>query len=145
MMKLYLDNCMFNRPFDDQSNIKILLESEAKLNIQEKIRMGIYELVWSYILDYENEKNPFRERREQIGKWKKYANFDVEVTDHILHLAHSFNELNLKRFDALHIACAVVAGTDYFLTTDNGILKKSGFIKDIRVKDPINFIRETLT
>jgi len=136
---------MFNRPFDDQSNIKILLESEAKLNIQEKIRMGIYELVWSYILDYENEKNPFRERREQIRKWKKYANFDIEATDHILHLAHSFNELNLKRFDALHIACAVVAGTDYFLTTDNGILKKSGFIKDIRVKDPINFIRETLT
>ena len=145
MMKLYLDNCMFNRPFDDQSNIKILLESEAKLNIQEKIRMGIYELVWSYILDYENEKNPFRERREQIRKWKKYANFNIEATDHILHLAHSFNELNLKRFDALHIACAVVAGTDYFLTTDNGILKKSGFIKDIRVKDPINFIRETLT
>ena len=144
-MKLYLDNCMFNRPFDDQSNIKILLESEAKLNIQEKIRMGIYELVWSYILDYENEKNPFRERREQIGKWKKYANFDVEVTDHILRLAHSFNELGLKRFDALHIACAVAAGADYFLTTDKGILKKSKFIKDIRVKDPIDFIRETLT
>jgi len=42
-------------------------------------------------------------------------------------------------------ACAVVAGADYFLTTDNGILKKSKFIKDIRVKDPIDFIRETLT
>ncbi|OUD12658.1 PIN domain protein [Thioflexithrix psekupsensis] len=136
---------MFNRPFDDQSNIKILLESEAKLNIQEKIRMGVYELVWSYILDYENEKNPFRERREQIRKWKKYANFDIEATDRILHLAHSLNELNLKRFDALHIACAVVAGADYFLTTDNGILKKTEFIRDVRVKDPINFIRETLT
>lgn len=58
-MKLYLDNCVFNRPFDDQSNIKILLEAEAKLKVQENIRLGLYELVWSYILDYENEKNPF--------------------------------------------------------------------------------------
>ncbi len=51
-MKLYLDNCMFNRPFDDQSNIKILLEAEAKLKIQENIRLGLYELIWSYVLDY---------------------------------------------------------------------------------------------
>ena len=46
-MKLYLDNCMFNRPFDDQSNIKILLESEAKLKIQENIRLGHYALLQS--------------------------------------------------------------------------------------------------
>ena len=36
-MKLYLDNCVFNRHFDTQSNIKTLLETEAKLNIQENI------------------------------------------------------------------------------------------------------------
>ena len=58
-MKIYLDNCRFNRPFDDQSQIRILLESEAKLNIQENIRSGTYKLIWSYILDYENSKNPF--------------------------------------------------------------------------------------
>lgn len=65
-MRLYLDNCTFNRPFDDQSNIKIVLETEAKLKIQENIRLGIYELAWSYVLDYENSQNPFRGRREQI-------------------------------------------------------------------------------
>lgn len=143
-MKLYLDNCMFNRPFDDQSNIKILLEAEAKLKIQENIRSGLYELVWSYMLDYENEKNPFRERREQIGKWKKYARTDIEAADGIIHLANSLHHLGLKKFDALHIACAVAAEADYFLTTDKGILKKSEFIKDIQVKDPIDFIREVL-
>ena len=144
-MKLYLDNCMFNRPFDDQSNINILLETEAKLKIQENIRMGLYELAWSYILDYENEKNPFRERREQIGKWKKYANTDTDATDDILHLANSLNQLGLKKFDALHLACAITAGADYFLTTDKGILKKSAFVKGIQVKDPVNFIREVFT
>ena len=144
-MRLYLDNCMFNRPFDNQTDFKILLESEAKLKIQEHIRFGLYELVWSYILDYENSKNPFRERREQIGKWKKYANVDIDADDSVIELAKSFNQLGLKNFDALHIACAITAKADYFLTTDKGILKKSQMISDIQIKDPIDFIREVWT
>jgi hypothetical protein len=68
-MKLYLDNCCFNRPFDDQSHLRIRLEAEAKMRIQEEILSGSYDLVWSYLLSYENGKNPFRERREQIAKW----------------------------------------------------------------------------
>lgn len=51
-MKLYLDNCCFNRPFDNQTQIRIRLETEAKLKIQEEIRLGNFKLVWSYILDY---------------------------------------------------------------------------------------------
>ena len=133
MIKLYLDNCMFNRPFDDQSNFKILLEAEAKLKIQENIRSGWYELVWSYMLDYENAQNPFPERREQIGKWKRYAHLDMEAQDEILHLAGSLNRQGLKKFDALHLACAISANADYFLTTDNGILKKAEMIQNIHI------------
>ena len=55
-MKIYLDNCCFNRPFDDQSQIKIHIEAQAKLDIQKSIKQGKYDLVWSYILEYENEK-----------------------------------------------------------------------------------------
>ena len=54
-MRLYLDNCAFNRPFDDQSHIRIRLEAEAKLYIQERIQEGKAERVWSYILDIEND------------------------------------------------------------------------------------------
>lgn len=136
---------MFNRPFDNQTDFKILLESEAKLKIQEHIRFGIYELVWSYILDYENSKNPFRERREQIGKWKKYANVDIDADDSVIELSKSLNQLGLKNFDALHIACAITAKADYFLTTDKGILKKLQMVSDIQIKDPIDFIREVWT
>lgn len=136
---------MFNRPFDNQTDFKILLESEAKLKIQEHIRFGLYELVWSNILDYENSKNPFRERREQIGKWQKYANVDIEADDSVIELAKSLNQLGLKNFDALHIACAITAKADYFLTTDKGILKKSPMISDIQIKNPIDFIREVWT
>ena len=62
-MKVYLDNCCLNRPFDDQTQLRIRLESEAKLKVQEEIRAGKLQLAWSYILDYENRKNPLQESR----------------------------------------------------------------------------------
>ena len=44
-MKIYLDNCCFNRPFDDQSQVKIHIEAQAKLDIKKKIKKGKYDLV----------------------------------------------------------------------------------------------------
>lgn len=69
-----MDNCCFNRPFDDQANIRIRLEAEAKLYIQEKIINKEIELAWSYIIDYENQFNPFEERRNIIDKWEVSRN-----------------------------------------------------------------------
>ena len=37
-MRVYLDNCCYNRPFDDQAQVKVLLETIAKLDIQQKMR-----------------------------------------------------------------------------------------------------------
>jgi hypothetical protein len=62
-MLLYLDNCCFNRPFDNQKQIRIRIETEAKLYIQENIVLGQFKLAWSYMLDYENNANPYSERK----------------------------------------------------------------------------------
>ena len=107
-MKIYLDNYCFNRPFDDQSQLRIRLESEAKLQIQEDIRLGTYKLVWSYILDYENSKNPFRERREQIAKWRAYSEEDIEENKAVVAVATVINQLGIKKIDSLHLgACQI--------------------------------------
>ena len=39
-MRIYLDNCCYNRPFDEQAQIKVFLETVAKLSIQQKMREG---------------------------------------------------------------------------------------------------------
>ena len=143
-MKIYLDNCCFNRPFDDQSQLRIRLESEAKLKIQEDIRSGSYQLVWSYILDYENSKNPFRERREQIAKWQVYSEEDIEEDEKTVKLAVLVSQHGIKKIDSLHIACAIKARVAYFLTTDDGVLKKATLIQGVRITDPIGFIKEVL-
>jgi len=84
------------------------------------------------------------ERKEQIAKWKVYAKIDIEADETIINLANSINHLGLKKFDSLHIACAIKANADYFLTTDVGIIKKANLIQAINIKDPIDFIRELL-
>ena len=52
-MRIYLDNCCYNRPYDDQSQLTVGLEAQAKLYIQSKIKSGEYELVTSEILCFE--------------------------------------------------------------------------------------------
>lgn len=141
-MKIYLDNCCFNRPFDDQSQLRIRLESEAKLKIQEEIRSGKFRLAWSYILDYENSKNPFQERKIQIAAWKKYADPDIQESEKLLERANIFNKIGLQKIDSLHIACAIISKCEYFLSTDDTILKRRGEIGEINVVDPIAFIKE---
>ena len=144
-MKLYLDNCCFNRPFDNQSQLRIRLESEAKLKIQEEIQTGNIELIWSYILDYENDKNPFAERKYRISEWKKYAIEDVRESNELIEEAASLNKKGLSKIDSLHLACAINSKCEYFLTTDDKILRLSIAVKEININDPIGFIKEVLS
>ena len=58
-MRIYLDNCCYNRPYDDQTQLRISLESQAKLHIQDMIKDGKLELAASYVLTYENSRNRF--------------------------------------------------------------------------------------
>ncbi len=139
-MRIYLDNCCFNRPFDDQTQLRINLETEAKLFIQKEILRGTYELVWSYILDFENNQNPFDLRKNTIRKWKEVACFDIEETSEIIDKAKRILSAGIKTKDALHLSCAIIADCKYFITTDTKIVKKQ--IEGITILDPIGFIRE---
>jgi len=141
-MRLYLDNCCFNRPFDDQSTLTIRLETEAKLHIQAAVHAGQYALGWSYILDYENAANPLDERRNEIQKWKTLADSFVVETPAILSAMTEIVATGFKAVDALHIACAQALECEYFLTVDKGILKKVKAVAGIRILNPIDFVIE---
>jgi len=100
-IRIYLDNCSFNRPYDEQDDIKIQLETEAKLYIQDKIREGEYDLIWSYMLEYENEVNPHIIRKKEIYEWKKIAKIQVEPKDSILENAKEIKATGLKNKETL--------------------------------------------
>jgi len=51
-MRIYLDMCCFNRPYDDQGPARIRLETEAKVLLQQKVKDAECDLVWSAALDF---------------------------------------------------------------------------------------------
>ncbi|MDP1620914.1 MAG: hypothetical protein Q8M08_01110 [Bacteroidales bacterium] len=142
-LKLYLDNCCFNRPFDDQTHIRIRIETEAKLHIQFKIVQKEFLLAWSYILDYENSMNPFIDRQTIIENWKNRSFKQVIENSTLLNNAKQIENLGVRAKDALHIACAIDANCDYFITTDDQILKKMNGCKLIKACNPIEIINLT--
>jgi hypothetical protein len=141
-IKVYLDNCTYNRPFDDQKDIRIRLESEAKLFIQEQIKDNRIDLVWSSVNDYENNDNPSREKRERIAAWKNAAFLRRGLNEAVLKKALELASLNIRAKDALHIASAIDSGCDFFITTDRKILNKK--IDDVAGVTPAVFVEEDL-
>jgi predicted nucleic acid-binding protein len=115
------------------------LESEAKLFIQREILTGTFDLVWSYILDYENAMNPYEESRNAIKMWRNIAKCDVDASDEIVELGKKIMHNGIKTKDALHIACAITANCHYFLTTDKKILH--AVFEEITVINPLDFIK----
>ena len=142
-MRVYLDNCMFNRPFDSQAQIRIRLESEAKLYIQDKIKSKskAIELIWSYILDVENSHNPHDERRIAIQKWKKFSIIKIVENPEVLANANQLLRLGVKPKDALHVASAVEGKADYFLTTDDKLLSGVNRSNIIKALNPVDYIK----
>lgn len=139
-IKIYLDNCCFNRPYDGQSNKMVYLETEAKLFIQDLIKKKDIDIVWSYILEFENDNNPDKDIKGIILEWKDYSVNIVTESEKILKNAHIYNKLGLGIKDSLHLACSVEAEADFFITTDKLIIKKRDLIKEIKILNPVDFI-----
>lgn len=142
-MRIYLDNCCYNRPYDDQSQLRISLEAQAKLQVQDMIRGKEVELASSYILVFENSKNPYELRKRTILRFVKenvdrYVNIDR--ADEVKTLADEIIVTGIKTADAYHVACAILAESDYFLTTDDRLLNYNA--DKLKIVDPTQFIRE---
>ena len=140
-MLIYLDICCFNRPFDDQSDLIVRLQTEAKLYVQEMIRSGYLSLIWSAVMDMENAANPDSNRRATVGDWQKIGLIDVSVSNQVENVAVKLSQIGIKPMDTLHVACSIEAKAEYFLTTDKALLRKMAKHDTLHVLDPLDFIR----
>ena len=140
--KIYLDMCCFNRPYDDQTQQRIQLEAVTKLMVQSYIVERHIDFVWSYVLEFENAKNPFLEKQNTILAFKRFACEIVHPNPVIEETAKHLQNEGLKAYDALHIACAIFANCDYFLTVDDKVLNKQCY--EVKITDPVTFINQWL-
>ena len=142
-VKVYLDNCTYNRPYDNQGQIRISLETQAKIYIQRLIINKKLHLVYSYMSVYENSENPNPEHQKSIFSFFQHATefIGIDKAYTIENHAESLKKWNIKANDAIHLACAIESKCDYFITTDDGIINKYN-ASDIHVCNPIDFISE---
>jgi len=140
-MKIYLDNCCYNRPYDDQSYLTISIEAQAKLQIQSLVKARKLELASSFILDYENSCNPYSDRKSAITNFLDENVLDYVGSDKselIKSNAQKIMDTGIKMKDACHIACAELMNCDYLLSTDKRMLKYKS--DSIKLLNPIEFI-----
>ena len=123
-MRLYLDMCCFNRPYDDQGSARIRLETEAKVLLQQKVRDAECGLVWSAALDFECSNNPYEERRHAIRQWRTLAVMVVMADQSVVSVALKLSEHKVGHYDALHVASAMARKADLFVPTDDRLIKK---------------------
>lgn len=139
-IRIYLDNCCFNRPYDEQRQETVRLETQAKLMVQTAIHNETLTLVWSFMLDFENSENPYDERREAIADWKALSVAYIDAQESVREKAKLLEANGIKSKDALHLACAIAGQCEFLLTTDKKFIKKGLQVQGIKIINPIDFI-----
>lgn len=145
MPTVYFDVCCLNRPFDDQTQVRIRLEAEAVLVILAEIESGRWEWFSSEVVDLEISKTPDPERRRRVELLASHTDRSIVVGEPEIERAQQFEAWGLSAFDALHLACAERSGADVFLTTDDAVLRKSTVYAEqlrVRVENPLVWLRE---
>ena len=120
------------------------MEAQSKLHIQALIKEGKLDLTGSYILDYEISRNPYEMRKQSIlqfiqSNMKYYVGPERAVT--ISPIAEEIMATGVKEKDAYHVAAAIYAKCDYFISTDIRLLKYK--TDRILVCTPSEFVTET--
>ena len=141
-LRIYLDNCCYGRPFDNQKDPKIREETRAKMFIQSLVKYGALELAYSSITVKELADSPFEDNSRSILAFiESNATFFIgELKNNTaVSLTEEIMRTGIKLKDASHTACAIIADCDYLVTTDKRLAK----YQDHRMKivNPIEFIK----
>jgi hypothetical protein len=142
-MRLYIDLSCFNRPFDDQGQERIHLETEAVLLVLTRIVDGKDTLLWSWVMSFENDNHPRPDRRDEIAVWEARSERSVAISDGLQERAREIVLLGIPALDAAHLAAAEVGGADVVLTCDDIMIRRAGRLGlALRVLNPVAYSKE---
>src|SRR5438477_9384557 len=137
-MRTYLDMCCLKRPFDDQSQPRIHLESEAVLALLAAAGDKV-EFLRSSALDLENAQNPLVQRAAKVRLWLEGLSLLDAPAARLGERIKELISLGFKNFDALHVASAELLHADVLCTCDDRFLaaaRRHAGILRIRVMNP---------
>jgi hypothetical protein len=137
-MLLYLDNSVLNRPFDDQRQPRIWLETLSFSLVLSLVEGGEANLIRSPIHVLENSRNPYLVRQKWVEKCLGMATHCITLRANIQLRAIALERGGFKPVDALHLACAEEARATHFLTCDDRLMRR--YSGQMIVQGPVVFI-----
>ena len=142
-MRLYFDNNVYNRPFDDRSVLRNRVEARAVQELLGRIENGELELVSSFVVGDEHSRLSIPARRKEVRRLMDLAQADVASHPTILERARGLRRAGFGEGDALHLAAAEYAGVDYFVTCDDKLLRKARSVETtVNVVLPTELLEE---
>ena len=146
-MKIYLDVCCLNRPFDDNAQDRIRLEAEAVLTVLKRYQGRSRSLLGSEVIDFEISQISDDEKRQKVMLLSAVLQPCVIVDVNAEKRAIELEKLGFRPIDALHIACAEKGRADVLLTTDDDLLRRALQYKEslkVRVENPVKWLMEEI-
>jgi predicted nucleic acid-binding protein len=142
MKILYLDVCTLCRPFDDQQQLRIRMETDALYLIVRHIEAGRYRAAVSPVHYY--EVGAIREREERTEIRALLQRIELPLIDYDQNAARAramaFHTAGMGAADAAHVAFAEQMA-DFFITCDDNLLKRCRRIGlSVVVTNPIEFV-----
>ena len=138
---VYLDTNIYNRPFDDQSQVRIRLETIAIFSILHHIKRSDFQLLWSFMIDFENSLNPYIDNRLEISLMASIAKLWIGPDEKIRNAGKRYERAGIKPRDALHLACAIQGVADIFITCDDKLAKRAKLMQlPILIFNPVDFV-----
>lgn len=145
-VKIYMDNCCFNRVLDDRSQPTIYFDRNSVMIILELVEKGVYDLYGSQVLAREIHNTHVVVKKSRLELMYTLCSSEIEVTEKIVERAIEIREnSNIRTNDSLHLACAESVNADVFLTVDKKFLNNAKRLPArIKVMSPTEWLMEVI-
>ena len=103
---------------------------------------------WSFVLDYENSRDPVPERREFVQYLSRCCETTIRPDESTRRSARQLSETHQVRGrDALHLAIAETSGCEYLVTCDDRLVRQGKRLREqgvltVHPINPVDFVRE---
>lgn len=129
-MRIYLDNCCYNRLLDDRSYSQIYYERNSIMLILELAEQSAIQIIGSQMLVREMADTRDLYKCAVLQTVYGLCSEEVRITTQILERSEEIrHSSNIKYKDSLHLACAEAAKADALLTTHRKFMNNCSRIK----------------
>ena len=144
-MKIYLDVSSLNRPFDDQSQMRVRLEAEAVAIIVEECENGAWQQVSSQMAKIEIAAMRDADRRARVLLLLPDEADVLELSEEIFARGKALESYGFKAADAVHVAAGEALEADVFLSCDDRLCrlaKRRRSELKVKVANPLEWLKE---